>query len=108
MQKLRKGKYKVKNWSEYNKSLKNRGDITFWLSEDALENWEIKDSVIRTRGRQVKYSKIALETIYTLRQIFNLRLRQAEGFTRSLLKIMQVNLPEPDTLRSQVVYVNCR
>jgi hypothetical protein len=96
MRKLRTGKYKVKNWGEYNKSLKNRGDITFWLSEDALENWEIKDPVIRTRGRQIKYSKVALETIYTLRQIFNLRLRQAEGFTRSLLEIMRVNLPVPD------------
>ncbi len=38
MKKLCKGKYKVKNWSEYNKSLKNREDITFWLLEDALEN----------------------------------------------------------------------
>ena len=72
------------------KSLKNREDITFWLLEDALENWEIKDTVIQTKGRQTKYSKIALETIYTLRQIFNLRLRQVEGFTRSLLKTKTV------------------
>ncbi len=52
MKKLCKGKYKLKNWSEYNKSLKNRGDITFWLSEDALEKWEVKDTIIQTRGRQ--------------------------------------------------------
>ena len=90
MKKLCKGKYKVKNWSEYNKSLKNREDITFWLLEDALENWEIKDTVIQTKGRQTKYSKVALKTIYTLRQIFNLRLRQVEGFTRSLLKTKTV------------------
>jgi hypothetical protein len=96
MKKLRQGKYKVKNWSEYNKSLKNRGDITFWLSDDGLTNWLEQDLVIKPRGRQIKYSKIALQTIYTFRQIFNLRLRQAEGFTRSLLKIMGVNLPVPD------------
>ena len=96
MKKLRQGKYKVKNWSEYNKNLKNRGDITFWLSEDALTNWLEQDLVIKPRGRQVKYSKVALQTIYTFRQIFNLRLRQAEGFTRSLLKIMGINLPVPD------------
>jgi Transposase DDE domain len=83
MKKLRQGKYKVKNWSEYNKSLKNRGDITFWLSDDAL-------------GRLLKYSKIALQTIYTFRQIFNLCLRQAEGFTRYLLRIVGVSLPIPD------------
>ena len=86
MKRLRKGKYKLTNWSEYNNSLKNRGDITFWLSEDALENWIEEDLVIKPRGRQLKYSKIALQTIYTFRQIFNLRLRQAEGFTRSLIK----------------------
>jgi len=96
MKKLRQGKYKVKNWSEYNKSLKNRGDITFWFSDDALTNWLEQYSVIKQRGRQVKYSKIALQTIYTFRQIFHLGLRQAEGFTRSLLKIMRVNLPVPD------------
>lgn len=96
MKKLRQGKYKVKNWSEYNKSLKNRGDITFWLSDDALEHWLEQDLVIKPRGRQVKYSKIAVQTIYTFRQIFNLRLRQAEGFTRSLLKIVGVSLPVPD------------
>jgi len=96
MKKLRQGKYKVKNWSEYNKSLKNRGDITFWLSDDALTNWLEQYLVIKQRGRQVKYSKLSLQTIYTFRQIFNLRLRQAEGFTRSLLKIMGVNLPVPD------------
>ena len=63
MKKLRKGKYKVKNWSTYNNSLKHRGDVTFWLSESALENWEIKDQVVKTRGGQLKYSKVALQTI---------------------------------------------
>lgn len=27
------------NWSEYNKSLVNRGKITFWFSEDIVESW---------------------------------------------------------------------
>jgi len=96
MKKLRQGKYKVKNWSEYNKSLKNRGDITFWLSDDALGNWIEEDLEIKPRGRQIKYSKIALKNIYTFRQIFNLCLRQAEGFTRYLLRIVGVSLPVPD------------
>ena len=95
MKRLRKGKYKLTNWSEYNNSLKNRGDITLWLSEEALENWIEEDLVIKPRGRQIKYSKIALQTVYTFRQIFNLSLRQAEGVTKSLLKIMDVNLPVP-------------
>ena len=58
MKKLRKGKYKVINWSEYNQSLKDRGDITFWISDDAIQNWEIEDRSIKTRGRQYQYSKV--------------------------------------------------
>jgi hypothetical protein len=34
--------------------------------------------------------------MYTIRQVFNLRLRQTEGFTRSILKIMNIVLPIPD------------
>ena len=26
--------YKVKNWSKYNRSLINRGNITVWINED--------------------------------------------------------------------------
>ena len=33
---LRKGKYKVVNWSTYNKSLKHRGDLTIWFTEDSF------------------------------------------------------------------------
>ncbi len=31
--------YKLKNWSCYNKSLKNRGKITFWFSEEVKTGW---------------------------------------------------------------------
>ncbi|MDX2506388.1 MAG: IS5/IS1182 family transposase, partial [Gammaproteobacteria bacterium] len=30
-----KQKYKVTNWSDYNESLRLRGDISVWLSDDA-------------------------------------------------------------------------
>ena len=71
MKKLRQGKYKVKNWSEYNKSLKNRGDITFWLFDDALRNWLEGDLVIKPRGRQVKYSKKVEETFSQYKRIIS-------------------------------------
>ncbi|MEY4520547.1 MAG: hypothetical protein RLZZ499_3147 [Cyanobacteriota bacterium] len=29
----------VRNWSEYNAGLKNRGSLTFWLDEAVLEDW---------------------------------------------------------------------
>ncbi len=31
--------YRVKNWAEYEKSLRNRGDITVWFSQDAIDAW---------------------------------------------------------------------
>ena len=34
--------------------------------------------------------------MYVLRQVFHLRLRQTEGFTRSILKLMNLNLPTPN------------
>lgn len=32
-------KYRVTNWSSYNKSLVGRGDITIWIEEEAVSNW---------------------------------------------------------------------
>ena len=40
---LRKGKYKVLNWPEYNKALKNRGDLTIWFSEEGIEKCHEED-----------------------------------------------------------------
>lgn len=37
--KLRKGKYKVENWREYNRAFKARGDITFWFTDDSIKSW---------------------------------------------------------------------
>ena len=31
--------YRITNWSEYNKSLKQRGSLTIWLSEDFEKIW---------------------------------------------------------------------
>jgi hypothetical protein len=31
--------YRVKNWREHEKSLRDRGDITLWISQDALDAW---------------------------------------------------------------------
>ncbi|MCF8494236.1 MAG: hypothetical protein K9G65_02430 [Rickettsiaceae bacterium] len=33
--KIPKQKYKLTNWSEYNKALKDRGRIDFWLDKEA-------------------------------------------------------------------------
>jgi len=95
-EKLRKGKYKVINWESYNKYLKNRGDLTIWFTQEGIEKWVEEKGRMRVRGRQREYSDMAIQTMYTFRQAFNLRLRQTEGFTKSILKIMKIKLPIPD------------
>jgi hypothetical protein len=85
--KWRKGKYKVINWGTYNKDLKKRGDLTIWFTQEGIEKWIEEEGSARCRGRQREYSDAAIQTMCTIRQVFNLRLRQTEGFTESILKI---------------------
>lgn len=94
--KWRKGKYKVINWGTYNKDLKKRGDLTIWFTEEGIRKWLEEEASVKFRGRQREYSDTAIQAIYTIRQVFNLRLRQTEGFTKSILKIMKIKLPIPD------------
>lgn len=89
-----KTQYRVKNWSEYDKSLRDRGDITIWFSQDAIDAWTPRKN--GKRGGQPVYSNIAIETSLSLRMIFQLPLRQTEGFLGSLLRLMSLDLPCPD------------
>ena len=89
-----KTKYRVGNWREYERALVRRGDVTFWLSADAIDAW--KPAPSGRRGAQRKFSDRAIETALTLRLVFGLPLRQAEGFLRSVLSLMRVDLDAPD------------
>ncbi len=89
-----KTKYRVSNWPEYDRTLVERGDITLWISEDAVSSW--KPAPSGRRGGQRKFSDHAIETALTLRLVFNLPLRQAEGFLRSILALMDVDLEAAD------------
>jgi hypothetical protein len=91
-----KKKYKVLNWNEYNNSLKNRGDVTIWFAESEVDQWFEPESDTKDIGRQRQYSDGAIQIMYILRQLFHLRLRQTEGFTKSILRLMGIDLPVPD------------
>ena len=68
-----KTKYRVANWASYDRALVRRGDVTVWFSPAAIANWEPVG--LGTRGAQLKYSDLAIETALTLRLLFNLPLR---------------------------------
>ena len=100
-----KTKYRVQNWSEYERGLRSRGDITIWLSEEAIAEWTPAKNGLR--GGQRRYSNLAILTALTLRVVFRLPLRQTEGFLDSLLGLMGIALKAPDhttlSRRNQIV-----
>ena len=89
-----KTKYRVANWALYDRAIVQRGDVTVWLSPEAIAAWE--PAGIAARGGQQKYSDLAIETALTLRLVFHLPLRQAQGFLTSLFGMMRVALCAPD------------
>ena len=102
-----KKKYRIRNWREYERGLRSRGDVTIWLSEDAIAAWVPPKNGLR--GGQRRYSNLAVRTALTLRVVFSLPLRQTEGFLNSLLRLMGLNLKAPDhttlSRRNQIVAV---
>ena len=105
-----KTKYRVGHWSAYEQALVQRGDVTLWLSADATDAW--RPSPAGRPGAPKTFSDCAIETALTLRLVFRLPLRQAEGFLRSVLSLMGVDLEAPDhttlSRRSQSLAVEFR
>ena len=89
-----KTKYRVANCPAYNRALVRRGDVTVWLSSEAIAAWTPRRS--GRRGGQRRYSDLAIETALTLRLLYHLPLRQAEGFLHALFGIMRLDLSVPD------------
>jgi len=89
-----KTKYRVGNWRDYERGLRNRGDVTVWFSEEAIAAWTPQGN--GRGGGQQRYSDFAIETALTLRVVFHLSLRQAEGFVGSLLHLMGLDCGAPD------------
>ncbi len=71
--KYAKSRYRIRNWPEYEAGLRRRGDLTIWLSEDAIKSWREPPS--GKPGGQRIYANIAIEAALTLRMIFHLPLR---------------------------------
>ena len=60
-----KSQYRVRNWPEYEAGLQRRGDVTVWLSDDALDSWRAPAN--GKPGGQRTYANIAIEAALTIR-----------------------------------------
>lgn len=87
--------YKVKIWSQYNKSLVDRGDFTLWLDEDVVVDWEHGNDHPKV-GRPYLFSDSAILSLLSLREVFRLTYRQTEGFGRVLVRVMNVDVEISD------------
>jgi hypothetical protein len=89
-----KQKRRVTNWAAYDASLRQRGSLTVWFSDEAIAAWQAVPRT--TRGGQPWYSPLAILTALTLRAVFRLALRQTEGLIRSIIHLLGLNLAVPD------------
>lgn len=89
-----RAKYRVTNWAAYEASLRQRGSLTIWFSEEAIQAWRAAPRT--TRGGQPRYSALAIETALSLRALFHLAFRQTEGLIGSLIQLLRLDLPVPD------------
>jgi len=89
-----KQKHKLMNWHEYDASLRQRGSLTVWFTDEAIEGWRAEPRT--TPGGQPWYSSLAILTALTLRAVFRLALRQTEGLIGSVIGLLGLDLAVPD------------
>lgn len=83
-----KQQYRITNWSQYNQALENRGNVTFIIDDEVIQNWY--SAAPAQRGAQQIYSDICIEAIMMIKTVFRLPYRQARGFVVGLLKLMDL------------------
>src|SRR5215208_2854958 len=83
--------HRVTNWCEYDASLRQRGSLTVWFTDEAIAAWRAEPRT--TRGGQPWDSSLAILTALTLRAVFRLAYRQTEGLIGSIIRLLGLDLP---------------
>lgn len=84
-----KPRYRVTNWPDYNRALVERGSVTLWIDDEVIRGWRARG------GKGCVYSDLAIRCGLSLRAVFNLTLRQTQGFLANLAKRFLPGLPVP-------------
>lgn len=91
---MAKHTYRIRNWSEYNKALINRGSVTLWVDQALMQQWEYTNRPTK-RGRPQQYTDTLIHCALTLKVMYKLTYRAVQGFMQSLLKLMHLDLSTP-------------
>ena len=86
--------HKVTSWRVYDASLRQRGSLTVWFTDEAVAAWAAEPRT--TPDGQPWYSSLAILTALTLRAVFRLALRQTEGLIGSIIGPLGLTLAVPD------------
>jgi len=78
-------------WGKYNKSLVQRGSITFWIDKDLLENDKVFEP---TKGRP-RFKKAILQAGWLLKTVYRLTFRSLEGYFNSLFSLVGSGVQSP-------------
>jgi hypothetical protein len=92
-----KPKYKVINWTEYNKSLKKRGELSFYFPKGDLKALFINETpyVPGLSGQQATYSDAYIELIFTFYRLFNFGMRQTSGYFEDFWRNQNLDIGVP-------------
>jgi hypothetical protein len=85
----------VANWSADDRALVAGGNIACWFDREAIaQRWTPEPT--GKRGAPWRDSDGSIQTWLELQQVFHLPSRSLEGFGRSLMRRMGLDLPIPD------------
>ena len=84
------GTIPIRNWREYDPALVQRDALTAWIDDEVARNWTYTGPT--QCGAQPTYSDRAIETVLTLKAVFHLPNRAAEGLAWSLLALLELDL----------------
>ncbi len=89
----KKCRYKVTNWSEYNRSLIKRGKPENWLNAEVLDRWYYEGH--QNKGGQIEFSDYCIEICLTIKLVYGLGYRQTQGYIESHFLDRGIDLKVP-------------
>ena len=79
-----KARYRTRNWRDYDRALISRGDLTVWISPEL--SWHASEGTGK-RGRPRVFTDAAIQTVLTLKVLYQLPLRAAQGMAGGLIRL---------------------